>query len=95
MMPGDVKYPVIRLKMDHLDYEIWKQTQGILVPVIAGCIDYVFGTDEAHHKLGFLLEIDRRGTDANPFRAIKPSEGEVPKGEIMFDENPTLPWDIN
>jgi hypothetical protein len=95
MMPGDVKNPFLPLTMAADDFELWKKVDGS-VPLIAGCVDYVFVTDMSHHHLGFILEVDKRGsTPETPFASVRPSDGTIPQGNLLLDENPTLPWDID
>jgi hypothetical protein len=95
LLPNDVKVPLLSLAMQQDELQSWTSVENS-VPVIAGCLDYVFVTDNSHHRLGFIFELDKHGASPDrPFASVRPSDGPIPKGNLMLDENPSLAWDID
>jgi hypothetical protein len=92
LFPNDVKQPPMYRQMSDENYAKWKSSGQPFV--IAGCLDYVFLTDGSHHHVGFLIEIDKKGPADHPIQIIGPADN-VSQGDLLFEENSGLPWDID
>ena len=77
-----------RMIMPATDVARWKKDYTGLAPIIVGCVDYVFRGE--HHQTPFLFEIDKTASGPNPFAAIDPNQGDVPKEQVSLATNPSL-----
>jgi hypothetical protein len=92
LFPNETKQPPLPLGLTKENFEEWHGSGEPLV--LIGCLDYVFLTNGSHHHVGFIFEIDKRGAAPESVEKIVPDET-VPMAKVIFNINPTLPWDID
>jgi hypothetical protein len=57
-----------------------------VVPMIAGCVDYLFQFAEGHHQTAFVYELDKAGPNGAMLK-LDPNEGEMSPGALLLDQS--------
>ena len=95
IMPNGSVEPFMPTAMSPSDVMRWKEAKDS-IPIIVGCVDYVFVTDNTHHDVGFIFELDRSGkSPGGPFAPIRPKSGDVSQDALTLEGNPNLGWAID
>jgi hypothetical protein len=88
IFPGEDFPQNVWFRMVPTDVIRLRQNQDV-VPMIAGCVDYLYQFAKGHHQTAFAYELDKAGPSGSILR-LDPHEGDMAPNTMLLEINPGL-----